>query len=53
MPKSDLTIAIVGGETLLGRELREQIAERGLAAEVELIATADQVIAAGEAKTSH
>lgn len=48
MPNSDLTIAIVGGETLLGRELREQIAERGLAAEVELIATADQVITAGE-----
>jgi aspartate-semialdehyde dehydrogenase len=48
VPKSDLTIAIVGGETLLGRELREQIEERGLAAEVVLVATAGQVIAAGD-----
>jgi aspartate-semialdehyde dehydrogenase len=47
MPKSDLTIAIVGGETLLGRELREQITERDLAAEVVLIAAEGQVIAPG------
>jgi aspartate-semialdehyde dehydrogenase len=42
------TVAIIGGETLVGRELKDLIAERRLNARVELVAAGEQVLSAGE-----
>ena len=46
MPKG--TIAIIGSETLVGREIRELLSERGLDSDVELLSEGDQILSAEE-----